>query len=91
VGLREGATIVGFIALVGNQVGGLFVDPAFQGEGIGRLLVDHARSLHAELELEVFAKNTGARRFYERYGFRRIDELIHEETGHPVVRMRLAT
>jgi putative acetyltransferase len=86
----KGATIVGFIALVGNQVGGLFVDPAFQGEGIGRLLVDHARSLHAELELEVFAKNTGARRFYERYGFRRIDELIHEETGHPVVRMRLA-
>jgi putative acetyltransferase len=41
----KGATIVGFIALVGNQVGGLFVDPAFQGEGIGRLLVDHARSL----------------------------------------------
>jgi ribosomal protein S18 acetylase RimI-like enzyme len=53
---------------------GLAVDPAAQGKGVGRALVealaDEARSRGARrLTLRVFAPNEGARRLYERCGF----------------------
>ena len=33
------AVVVGFIALIGHQVGAIFVEPALQGRGIGRALM----------------------------------------------------
>jgi putative acetyltransferase len=67
---------------VGGEVGGLFVDPDAQGAGLGRLLVEHAASLHGALTLDVYEKNTRARRFYARMGFeeesRRLDEEYDE-------------
>lgn len=70
-------------------MGGLFVDPALHGRGVGRMLVDHARSLRDELEVEVFKDNTGGRAFYEARGFRQIGEGVHAETGLDVVRLKL--
>lgn len=80
--------LVGFISLFDNEVGAIFVAPAAQGRGIGRALMDHARSMHAELELEVFKANHIGRRFYDRYGFVYMSEGVHEETGQPVLRLR---
>ena len=81
--------VVGFIALLGQEVGAIFVLPAVHGRGIGRALMDHARALRGYLEVEVFKANALGRRFYDRYGFEFVKEHVHEETGHPLLRLRL--
>jgi GNAT superfamily N-acetyltransferase len=61
----------GFIGLREDLVTHLYVEPSAQNRGIGTALLDHAKSLRPDrLELWVFQKNDGARRFYERHGFR---------------------
>ncbi|WP_292896738.1 MULTISPECIES: GNAT family N-acetyltransferase [unclassified Nitratireductor] len=80
--------LVGFISLLGNQVGGLFLDPAFHGRGLGRALMDDAVARMGTLELDVFVKNDLGRSFYARYGFVPIEERIDEPTGEPVLHLR---
>ncbi len=80
-------TVAGFIALIGNEVGAIFVHPKLQGRGIGRALMDHAAGLQDSLYLDVFKENAVGCRFYDRYGFRFEREHVHEQTGH--LQMRL--
>jgi len=82
--------VVGFISLLGNEVGAIFLDPKFHGAGIGRALMDHARDLHGELEVEVFTENVIGRAFYAKYGFELIQKKVHDQAGHEVMRLRLA-
>ncbi len=79
--------VVGFISLLGDEVGAIFVHPMYHGRGIGRQLMDWAAARRDYLELEVFVENPIGRRFYERYGFRQVAEGIHEDTGFPLLRM----
>ena len=81
--------VIGFIALIGNEVGAIFVDSKFHGQGVGRALMDKARSIRDVLELDVFEDNLVGRRFYEKYGLSRVDEHVHEETGFVQLRLRL--
>lgn len=81
--------VVGFIALIGNEVGAIFVDPRFHGQGIGRALMDEARRTRDVLELDVFKDNPIGRNFYERYGFVQVAEHLHEETGFLLLRLQL--
>ncbi len=81
--------VVGFLALIGNEVGAIFVDPDAQGRGIGRTLMDAARDSRPFLELHVFEANSIGRRFYEAYGFELIDRHVNEATGQPELRLRL--
>lgn len=81
--------VVGFLALIGNEIGGLFVHPNYQRNGIGSALVDHARYQYGELEVEVFKENAIGRAFYETYGFELMWEGYHESTGCSILRMRL--
>ncbi len=85
---RDGR-VAGFLSLIGNEVGAVFVDPHLHGQGIGRALMDHARSRRSHLELSVFEANAVGRRFYDRYGFRFVDRRVEEETGLPELRLRL--
>ena len=80
--------VTGFIALIGIEVGGLFVAPNRHGQGFGRSLMDHAKSIHNALEVEVFKENKIGRRFYDRQGFIVIKEFIHKATGNQLIRMR---
>ncbi|MFQ6030246.1 MAG: GNAT family N-acetyltransferase [Dehalococcoidia bacterium] len=81
--------VVGFIALVGNEVGAIFVDSKYQRRGIGGQLMDHARGIRDSLELNVFEENAAGRSFYEKYGFGEVGRGLHEETGHMLLRLRL--
>ncbi len=81
--------VVGFLTLLGNEVGAIFVAPGSQRAGVGHALMDHARTLRGELEVEIFEANLLGRAFYARYGFRLLHERIHEETGFPILRLRL--
>lgn len=79
--LEEAGTVIGFIALLGNEIGGLSLDPSRHGRGYGKTLVDHAVGLKGPLKVEVFRDNAIGRPFYERYGFEFIKDEIHEPSG----------
>jgi putative acetyltransferase len=79
--------VVGFIALVENEIGGLFLVPAYHGQGLGRAMVDMAVADNGVLTVEVFKKNAIGRRFYESYGFRALEELVHESSSEETIRM----
>ncbi len=81
--------VVGFIALLGNEVGAIFVHPAHHGKGFGRGLMDQARELRGELVVEVFKANQIGRTFYAKYGFEPIEEKVHEQTGQDLLKLRL--
>lgn len=81
--------VVGFISLMENEVGAIFVDPTLHGQGIGRALMDKAYHLRPFLELDVFRENPIGRGFYKKYGFRQIGEAVHAETGFVTLRLRL--
>ena len=72
--------IVGTIALSGDRLRTLFVEPDLQGDGIGALLVKHVEA-HAQQagvsELKLSSSLT-ARGFYERLGYRMIQPEEHD-------------
>lgn len=66
----DDGVVKGFIRVNGEEIEKLFVEPIFQGQGIGGALLEHAIQLTGAKWLLVLEKNEGARRLYERYGFR---------------------
>jgi len=85
---EENGNIIAFIAMLNNEIGGLFVEPNQQSKGIGTSLVNQMAQLHDTLEVEVFEKNKIGRPFYEKYGFKVIKEYVMEETGQKVLRLK---
>lgn len=80
--------VQGFIALIGNEVGAIFLQPDCHGQGFGKALMDKAQELHADLEVEVFKENSMGRKFYSRYGFENLEVKLHEPTGQQVLRLK---
>lgn len=87
--IEENDVLVGFIALVGDEIGGLFLSPAYHGKGFGKSMVDYAVAQLGPLYVEVFEKNTIGRRFYDRYGFIQTDRFLHEPSGEMTLRLAL--
>jgi GNAT superfamily N-acetyltransferase len=84
------AGIVGVMVLDGAWIDQLYVDPSWQGRGLGSAFVELAKRLRPRgLELWTFAANAGARRFYERQGFRAVGGTDGDnEEGAPDIHYR---
>lgn len=85
---EDNNAVIGFISMLGNEIGGLFVLPNNQLKGIGTQLVNFINELHGDLEVEVFEKNAIGRAFYKKYGFEQIKRYYHTESNNDVLRLR---
>jgi ribosomal protein S18 acetylase RimI-like enzyme len=79
----RGPAPVGFISLLDSFIGGLFVAPRHQGEGIGRALIAHALKRKGELGLEVYTANARAYAFYRALGFAERSRRAEDDEGMP--------
>ena len=86
--VEQAGQVIGFIALLANEVGAIFVKSEFHGTGAGKALMDKAQELCGDLEVEVFKANSIGRRFYTSYGFEPLSESIHEQTGEILLRLK---
>ena len=90
--------VVGFIALIVEdsdkgascEIGGLFIDPQFHSQGLGQSLVDKTKELYHAISVKVFKENTIGRKFYDRYGFHFIQEVVWEESGDILMELELS-
>ncbi|MBP2301185.1 GNAT family N-acetyltransferase [Azospirillum picis] len=83
----SGGRIVGMLALkpADAKLDQLFVHPADQGRGVGRVLLGLAKSaLPGGFSLRTPQANRRGRRFYERHGLDCIGEGVHPGMGTPV-------
>ena len=73
--------IKGFISVINNEfIGALFVDIDFQGNGIGKQLIDYAVSKYGKLKLAVYKENKKSVEFYIYRGFKIIEEQINDDS-----------
>jgi len=74
---------VGFISLLDAFVGGIFVSPECQGQGVGRKLIAFALEQKGELALDVYSANEQAFRFYLSLGFTEVSRRPFDDEGLP--------
>lgn len=80
-----GSDIAGFVAIHGHCLEQLFIAPAFQGQRIGKQLLDHAKAqMPAGFHLTT-ARDSRAGKFYEREGLAPGAETVHPTFGHRVI------
>lgn len=83
---REAGRVLGFVTLNGEELDQLYLLPGHFKRGIGSLLLAKAKERSPErLTLFTFQRNTVARAFYERHGFRLVDldDGARNEEGEP--------
>lgn len=67
--LDDNNQVKGFISLCDDLVAALFVAPSSQGLGIGKKLLEKAKSFNHKLRLSVYKENIQAINFYQKQGF----------------------
>ncbi|MBV0914043.1 GNAT family N-acetyltransferase [Anianabacter salinae] len=87
--LENDGAPVGFIAMIGTEIGGLFLDPSEQGKGLGRHMVDHVVAIKGPLTVEVFKDNKIGLPFYERCGFVVSGEGVFGASGDETFKMAM--
>lgn len=89
--LKEDDVIKGFFSLQDETLAAMFVSPEFQGKGVGRRLMDKAKTLRGRLELAVYKENQKSIDFYKKCGFEFIEERVDEHTGHMEILMKFGS
>ena len=79
--------IDGFIGLTENRIEGIFVAKAARYKGIGRALLEYAKSLKSRLTLSVYQKNERALAFYRGEQFVVQSEGIDGDTNEAEIQM----
>ena len=79
--------IDGFIGLTENHIEGIFVAKAARSKGIGKALLDYAKSRKPRLDLSVYQKNERALAFYRREQFVVQSEGIDGDTNEAEIQM----
>lgn len=82
----------GFMGLTGSHIDSLFVDPDHHGEGLGRMMVEHAARLCGSLTVDVNEQNGQAVGFYQKLGFTQTGRSATDDDGrpYPILHMRRA-
>lgn len=85
----DDGVVRGMTVLDGDEVKRLFVEPSFQGRGIGAALLTFAVEEKHCTHLWALEKNVRAIRFYQRHGFRLTGEkMFEEDTPEYLVHMK---
>lgn len=79
----DAGEIIGFMGLDACKVEALFLAPEYLRQGGGRQLLQHARKLKGQLQVDVNEQNVDARRFYESQGFYVESRSATDSTGRP--------
>jgi putative acetyltransferase len=82
--LTEGDPPVGFMAIAGDDISALFLEPARRGQGGGSRLVAHAQALRGgDLTVDVNEQNHAAVGFYQALGFVVVGRSPLDDRGRP--------
>ncbi len=92
----DGETLAGMARAIsdGEYLAGLFdlvVLPEYQGKGIGKQLMSHAKKQRSKLTLSVYKENEASYQFYLSQDFTVVSEQPDEHTGHQEYTMSLGT
>ncbi|NLY81280.1 MAG: N-acetyltransferase [Clostridiales bacterium] len=78
---EDDGIIKGFISINNDGfLNGIFVDVKYQGESLGKGLMNHAKKNYDELRLKVYEENLKAVGFYKRTGFKIEGKQLNEDT-----------
>ena len=84
---KDTRQIDGFIGLTESHIEGVFVAKSARSKGIGKALLDHAKSFKPSLTLSVYQKNERALAFYRREQFAVHSESIDGDTNEADIQM----
>ena len=70
----DDGVIKGFVLIKEKEIDKLHIEPFFQGQGIGKLLLDHAITVCGADHLWVLEKNNRAVAFYQSQGLEKTQE-----------------
>ena len=79
--LEDEHAIFGFIAVIAQHIEALFIAPKYQGQGMGKRLLEHVQQTNDTLMLNVYQDNVQGVRFYTRNHFKIEQEGFDEQTN----------